>query len=44
MFGRRRMLLTGAARFSRRASLACAVAWSPATLIGARVVQGCAPR
>src|SRR5258705_10165958 len=39
MFGRRRMLLTGASGFIV-ASLACAAAWSPAALIGARVVQG----
>ncbi len=39
MFGRKRMLLLGAAGFLV-SSLACAVAWSPAALIGARTVQG----
>jgi len=37
--GARRMFRIGLVIFSA-ASLACAVAWSPATLIGARVVQG----
>ncbi|MDT0341843.1 MFS transporter [Streptomyces litchfieldiae] len=39
MFGRRRVLLIGVAGFLI-ASMLCAVAWSPGTLIGARVVQG----
>jgi EmrB/QacA subfamily drug resistance transporter len=39
MFGRRPMLLAGAAGFMV-ASLACAVAWSPTALIVARVAQG----
>jgi EmrB/QacA subfamily drug resistance transporter len=39
MFGRRRVMLLGVAGFLV-ASVACAVAWSPGTLIGARVVQG----
>ncbi|MGP4110316.1 MFS transporter [Streptomyces sp. 4N509B] len=38
-FGRRRMLLLGVAGFLA-ASVACALAWSPGVLIGARVVQG----
>jgi EmrB/QacA subfamily drug resistance transporter len=41
LFGRRRMLLTGVVGFVL-ASLACAVAWSPAALIGARILQGVA--
>ena len=39
MFGRRRMLLVGVAGFTL-ASLACALAWSPGTLVTARVAQG----
>jgi EmrB/QacA subfamily drug resistance transporter len=39
MYGRRRMLLGGAVAFTA-ASVACAFAWSPASLIGARAVQG----
>ncbi|NUO61122.1 MAG: MFS transporter [Hamadaea sp.] len=39
MFGRRRMLMIGVVGFVV-ASLACAVAWSPEALIGARVLQG----
>jgi EmrB/QacA subfamily drug resistance transporter len=39
LFGRRRMLLTGAVGFVV-ASLACALAFSPGVLIGARVAQG----
>jgi MFS family permease len=39
MYGRRRVLLIGVAGFVV-ASIACAVAWSPETLIVARVVQG----
>ena len=39
MFGRRRMLMTGLAGFVI-ASAACAMAWSPSSLIAARVVQG----
>ncbi len=39
MLGRRRMLLVGVAGFVA-ASVACAAAWSPTSLIGARVVQG----
>ena len=39
MFGRKRMLLIGLTGFVL-ASIACSVAWSPETLIVARVVQG----
>jgi EmrB/QacA subfamily drug resistance transporter len=39
MYGRKRLLLGGAAGFVA-ASAACALAWSPASLVGARVVQG----
>jgi len=39
MYGRRRMLLGSAAAFTA-ASVACAFAWSPASLITARAVQG----
>ncbi|MEV4538762.1 MFS transporter [Asanoa sp. NPDC049518] len=39
MFGRRRVLLVGVVGFVA-ASLMCAVAWSPESLIAARVVQG----
>jgi EmrB/QacA subfamily drug resistance transporter len=39
MFGRKRMLMMGGAGFTI-ASLACAIAWSPETLIAARVAQG----
>jgi len=39
MFGRRRVLLLGIAGFTA-ASLLCALAWSPESLIGARVLQG----
>ncbi|GIG68687.1 MFS transporter [Phytomonospora endophytica] len=39
MFGRRRVLLIGIAGFTA-ASLLCALAWSPESLIGARVLQG----
>jgi EmrB/QacA subfamily drug resistance transporter len=41
LIGRRRMLLGGVVAFVL-ASLLCAVAWSPATLIGARMLQGLA--
>jgi EmrB/QacA subfamily drug resistance transporter len=39
MYGRRRMLLIGLVGFVT-ASVGCAVAWSPESLIGARVLQG----
>src|SRR5437763_367116 len=39
MFGRKRMLMTGLAGFVL-ASAACAFAWSPGSLIAARVAQG----
>jgi EmrB/QacA subfamily drug resistance transporter len=39
MVGRRRMLLGSAVGFTV-ASVACAFAWSPASLIGARAIQG----
>jgi EmrB/QacA subfamily drug resistance transporter len=39
MFGRKRMLMIGVVGFVI-ASLACAAAWSPEALIGARVLQG----
>ncbi len=39
MFGRKRMLMFGAAGFTV-ASLLCAIAWSPESLIVARVAQG----
>ncbi|MEV0645732.1 MFS transporter [Phytomonospora sp. NPDC050363] len=39
MFGRRRVMLVGIAGFTA-ASLLCALAWSPESLIGARVLQG----
>ncbi|WP_117214109.1 MFS transporter [Allorhizocola rhizosphaerae] len=39
MFGRRRILLIGIVGFVA-ASMACAMAWSPESLIAARVVQG----
>jgi len=39
MYGRRRMMLAGVTGFVV-ASAACALAWSPATLIGARALQG----
>ncbi len=39
MFGRRRMMLIGIAGFVA-ASMACALAWSPSVLVGARVIQG----
>ena len=39
MYGRRRMLLGAAVAFTA-ASVACAFAWSPESLIGARAVQG----
>jgi EmrB/QacA subfamily drug resistance transporter len=39
MFGRKRMLLIGIAGFLA-ASMICAAAWSPASLVGARTVQG----
>jgi EmrB/QacA subfamily drug resistance transporter len=39
MFGRRRMMLIGLSGFVL-ASAACAFAWSPESLIGARVLQG----
>lgn len=39
MFGRKRMLLIGLSGFLI-ASTACAIAWSPQSLIGARVLQG----
>src|ERR1700728_4159194 len=41
MFGRKRMLMIGLTGFVV-ASAACAVAWSPGSLIAARVVQGLA--
>jgi len=39
MYGRKRVLVTGIVGFVA-ASLLCALAWSPETLIGARVIQG----
>jgi EmrB/QacA subfamily drug resistance transporter len=39
MFGRKRVILIGTTGFVA-ASVLCAAAWSPATLIGARVLQG----
>lgn len=39
MYGRRRMLLIGLVGFVA-ASVGCALAWSPESLIGARVLQG----
>jgi EmrB/QacA subfamily drug resistance transporter len=39
MYGRRRMLMVGLVGFVV-ASVACALAWSPAALIGARIGQG----
>lgn len=39
MFGRRRVLLVGVVGFVAASAL-CAAAWSPESLIGARVVQG----
>jgi len=39
MYGRRRMLLGASVAFTA-ASVACAFAWSPASLIGARAIQG----
>ncbi|WP_049570876.1 MFS transporter [Streptomyces sp. SBT349] len=39
MFGRRRVLMTGVLGFVA-SSVACALAWSPGGLTGARVVQG----
>ena len=39
MYGRRRMLLGSAVAFTA-ASVACGLAWSPDSLIGARAVQG----
>jgi EmrB/QacA subfamily drug resistance transporter len=39
IFGRKRVLLLGVTGFVA-ASLACSVAWSPESLIGARVLQG----
>jgi MFS family permease len=39
MFGRKRMLMTGLTGFVL-ASTACALAWSPGSLIAARVLQG----
>lgn len=39
MFGRKRMLMIGLTGFVL-ASAACAFAWSPGSLIGARVIQG----
>lgn len=39
MYGRKRVLMTGIVGFVV-ASLLCAVAWSPESLIGARVIQG----
>jgi len=39
MFGRKRMFMIGVAGFVA-ASFACAAAWSPESLIGARAVQG----
>ena len=41
LVGRRRALLVGAVGFVV-ASLACALAWSPGALVGARIVQGLA--
>jgi EmrB/QacA subfamily drug resistance transporter len=39
MYGRKRMLMIGVAGFTVT-SLACALAWSPSVLVGARVLQG----
>jgi EmrB/QacA subfamily drug resistance transporter len=39
MFGRKRMFMVGVAGFVV-ASVACSVAWSPASLVGARAIQG----
>jgi EmrB/QacA subfamily drug resistance transporter len=39
MYGRRRMLLTGLVGFVA-ASVGCALAWSPESLIGGRILQG----
>lgn len=39
MYGRKRMMTAGVIGFLAT-SVACAVAWSPATLVGARVLQG----
>jgi EmrB/QacA subfamily drug resistance transporter len=39
LFGRRRMFLLGVAGFTT-ASLLCGIAWSPALLVGGRIVQG----
>jgi EmrB/QacA subfamily drug resistance transporter len=39
MYGRKRMMIGGVVGFLAT-SLACAVAWSPASLVGARVLQG----
>jgi EmrB/QacA subfamily drug resistance transporter len=39
MYGRKRMMIAGVVGFLVT-SVACAVAWSPATLVGARVLQG----
>jgi EmrB/QacA subfamily drug resistance transporter len=39
MFGRKRVFMVGVAGFVA-ASIACAFAWSPSSLIGARAVQG----
>ncbi|MBO0867615.1 MAG: MFS transporter [Micromonosporaceae bacterium] len=39
MYGRKRLMLGGVAGFVA-ASAACSLAWSPASLVGARVVQG----
>jgi len=39
MYGRKRMMIAGVVGFLAT-SVACAVAWSPASLVGARVLQG----
>src|ERR671923_1171422 len=39
LLGRRRVFMVGLAFFAA-ASLLCGLAWSPATLIGARAIQG----
>src|SRR5262245_57103267 len=39
MFGRKRMMTAGVVGFLAT-SVACAAAWSPASLVGARVLQG----
>ena len=43
LLGRRRLFMTGVLVFTA-ASLMCGLAWSPAALLAARVVQGVGPR